>query len=68
MDFINILNRIRSDNYLEGVLEYLIENCGTTFDPEVPYIYATNKQVNKTNNFRASKLENCIKMQINLIN
>lgn len=61
MDFINILNRIRSDNYLEGVLEYLIENCGTTFDPEVPYIYATNKQVNKTNNFRASKLENCIK-------
>ncbi|CDO57885.1 similar to Saccharomyces cerevisiae YML061C PIF1 DNA helicase [Geotrichum candidum] len=61
MEFINILNRIRSDNYLEGVLEYIIENCGTTFNPEAPYIYATNKQVNETNNFKASKLKTCIK-------
>lgn len=55
-DFIEILNRIRSDEFLKGVHEYLIENCGTTFNPDVPYIFSTNQKVNKINQHKSDQI------------
>jgi Cdc6-like AAA superfamily ATPase len=55
-DFIEILNRIRSDEFLRGVHEYLIENCGTTFNPDVPYIFATNEKVDKLNKHKSDQI------------
>ncbi|CDO52818.1 Conserved hypothetical protein. Putative ATP-dependent DNA helicase PIF1-like [Geotrichum candidum] len=55
-DFIEILNRIRSDEFLKGVHEYLIENCGTTFNPDVPYIFSTSQKVDKLNQHKSDQI------------
>lgn len=59
-DFIEILNKIRSSEFLEGVHEYLIKNCSNKFNPNVPYIFATNKQVNRINNNNAESLKSFV--------